>query len=873
MFMRSFVTVSAALILVGVVAAQPAAPAPPATYEVVIRYRIDAGRTERIVQFREMTRYLESIGFKKEPSPNENEPADPTVTEMAGSIASANLRKILQERHVRTVLAFPQGTKPPMDGNQLVRVDLELTSGMKADIEQRLYAQTRAVLGDIGFQEGICYDNRNHLRIVGNISWRNLTLLLADLRGTPSGAKQPGPFQNTTPIRLVVVEPGLELVKPLPEQPAAPAGQEKLAPEVRALLGDKDAAAKPHRMEILLWLTPAPEDRRWQADLRGAVTELLIEGQLGPVVSVVARPDQIPALAALPSVTGIRLLRAARLDLEPANKGKGDAAAALRKSGLEKLHKLGHKGRGVRIAVIDGDFQGWQNKVKEGRLPARTRLVDLTAERNQDIAPDPFEGDPAALGHGTRCALAAMQAAPEAELVLVRVDPAAPYQLQEAARYINGETFFAPSLEQRASELAATRESLNLRRQQVLNERQTLLDSNLPFEEFQEKWAAHRKKAEALEKEEKATDQRAHRLLNLLDDLRSLKGVRVVASSLNWYEGQPVDGSGALSRYFDDRPFRAALWFQAAGDTSGQSWAGLFRDMDGNGAMEFVAPGTKLPLGAKNPEVNVLGWKSEANTEVDQLPAGARVRITMQWREAHDPDFLRNGQDVYREPLAKLRLLVLRQRDPSGSKLPADDWEVVAQSEVLPLRLDNQAASATYEHAVEFTASAEGRYAIMLLGRAPTSTRPPDALTLAATHQAGELRLRIFVNTLAGKGRAVLSDFTSDQGATPREEGSLGTPSDAHAVITVGSVVETGGAAVYSAPGPAFNLELLRKPDVLAYDTNGAERGTSLAASFAGGLSASALSAGAPRARFLETMRLQPGGVLHIPADWPFGNR
>jgi hypothetical protein len=846
---------------------------PPDNYDVVIRYRIDAARTERIVQFFEMTRYLESIGFKKEPSPNENEPADATVTEMTGSIASGNLRKILRERHVLTVMAFPQGTKPPAEGDQLVRVDLELASGMKTDIEQRLYAQTRSVLRDIGFQEAIGYDNRSHTRIVGNIAWKNLALLLADLRRTPSGAKQPGPFQNTTPIRLVEVQPGVELAKPLPEQPAAPAGQEKLAPEVRALLADKDTAAKPQRMEVILWLTPAPDDRRWQGELRGTVPELLIEGQLGPVVSVVARPDQVLALAGVPTVTGIRLPRAARLELAPAAKDKEDAAAVLRKSGLERLHQLGHKGRGTRIAIIDGDFQGWQSMVKSGRLPAQIHLVDITAERSPDILPDPLPGDPSALGHGTRCALAASQAAPQAGLVLVRIDPAAPYQLQEAARYINGESFLALSLEQRASDLAAQRELLNLRRQQMQTERQTLLDGNLPFEEFQEKWAAHRKKAEALEKEEKATDQRARRLLDLRDELRGLKGVRVVASSLNWNEGQPVDGSGALSRYFDDRPFRAALWFQAAGDTRGQSWAGLFRDLDGNGAMEFVAPGAKLPSGAKSSEVDFLTWKADGATEVAQLPAGARVRVTLQWREAHDPDYLRNGEDAYREPLANLRIVVLRQRDPSGKKLPADDMEVVAQSETLPMRLDNQAAAATYEHAVEFTTPAEGRYAIMILGRAPTSTRPANALTLPTAHRAGELRPRLIVSTLAGKGRAVLGDFTGEQGATPREEGSLGTPGDAHAIITVGSASETGGDALSSAPGPAFNLELLRKPDVLAYGGEGKDRGTSLAASFAAGLSASALSAGAPRAKFLETMRTQPGSVLRVPADWPARGR
>src|SRR5207253_1713927 len=162
--------------------------------------------------------------------------------------------------------------------------------------------------------------------------------------------------------------------------------------------------------------------------------------------------------------------------------------------------------------------------------------------------------------------------------------------------------------------------------------------------------------------------------------------------------------------------------FQAAGDTSGQAWVGLFRDKDGNGIMEFTAPGTPLPPERWRSELNFLGWRDGRGSQ--DLPNGARVRISLQWREAHDPEFLRRGEDVYRAPLAEVRLLVLRQRDPSGSKLPADDMEVIAQSERLPQRIDNEPSAATYEHAVEFTVPAEGRYAIMVLGRPPRSTQP-----------------------------------------------------------------------------------------------------------------------------------------------------
>jgi hypothetical protein len=64
------------------------------------------------------------------------------------------------------------------------------------------------------------------------------------------------------------------------------------------------------------------------------------------------------------------------------------------------------------------------------------------------------------------------------------------------------------------------------------------------------------------------------RWYRLMGALQGLRGAQVVASPLAWHEGHPVDGSGALSRYFDDRPFKAALWFQAAGDTRGDEGDG-----------------------------------------------------------------------------------------------------------------------------------------------------------------------------------------------------------------------------------------------------------------------------------------------------------
>lgn len=868
--MKTYAPFAVVLLAVsGARAAEPAAPPPPTEFDVVIRYRIDAPPVQRVPQYEAMMKYLASVGFKRTSPASDTEPEDAAATELAGTIAGTSARKLLGERHVKTVLLVPHGAKLPPEPTQLVRVSLELTRTANPSQQRVLDEQVRAVLKSISFQEAIGYDNRGHTRLAGNVPAGRLLNLLQDLRQLPEGAKKPGPFQGVNPLRLIEVQPGWQLAKVPPEPSPVPAGQEKLSAELRALLADKAAAAKPQRLEVILATAPAAEDNSWVRPLLRAVPGLLIEGRLGALVSVVAQPDQARALAAEPIVNGIRLPAAAHQDRASGKAPPGDAGQALQDSGLERLHELGHRGKGIRIAVLDSDFHGYPTLIRDGKLPATTRLLDLTAECNPDLTPEPPGGNAADVGHGARMALAAALAAPEAELVLVRVNPALPFQVEQVAKAINGDPFRAECLDERAAELKDDADRLEARAEVLQTERRALLSANLPIDEFQPKWEAYKKRQEAHDRDDKAYRDRLRRYLALWEALRGLKGVRVVCSGLVWNSGHPADGGSPLSRYFDDRPFRGALWFQAAGDTRGQAWTGHFRDADSNGAMEFTAPGAPLPPGRWSPELNFLAWQPAGGAPTADLPAGTKLHLALQWREAHDPIYLQKGEDAYREPIANLRLLLVRQRDPAGKALPADDFEVVAQSDRLPLRLNNSPASATYEHVLDYTVSAAGRYAVMVLGRAPTSIQPGNRQVLPGAQRVGELRPRLFVETLAGPGRAVLADFTSDRGAG-MQGGSLGVPAESHAVITVGVAGDRGRPEPFSAGGPPWGMDLLTKPDVLAFDRlAGDTRGTGVAAGFAAGLAASAMSAGAPSSTFLEALRVTPGGVLRLPHDWP----
>jgi hypothetical protein len=869
--------------------AQAPVPPPPKEYEVQLRYRIQAGRNERLVQFFDLLRFLKSVGFKKSDGP-ENEAEDPTRTRMTGTIEAGKARELLRDYRIKALLLTPPGYKLPENAEQPVKVHLDLAVVL-ADRQRLLADQVRDRLRELGFREAVGYDHRRHTRLVGTIPAGEVDTLLKDLRWQPTGwlapldgvATLPNPFRSVSPVLITTIVPEPEGVPPIKEvaAPEVPKGQEFLSEDLRKLLTQEGEAGKPRRLEVILTQTPSMDNRAWREELLRAAPGLVIEGRLGQLVTVVAPPAQAPALAALPGVSAVRLPRSGAPQFQPAAGGKDGTKAALEASGLARLHMLNHRGRGVRLAIIDGDFRGWPEMVAKKQLPAETRYLDLTAAGNPDLLPEPFPGDPKGLGVGTQYALAAAVAAPAAELLLIRVDPEAPYQLQLVARALNGDAIRFEGLDRRRDELTIEDQRLRKLRADVLRERQEILNLFGEDEETLKKKAAYAEKEADYHKQERAYQARMDRYFRLLRELQGLRGVRTVASSLVWNEGHPVDGSSPLSRYLDDNPFRAAFWFQAAGNTRDQVWAGPFRDADGNGVMEFAAPRARLKPGRWSPELNFLGWQPFKGKPTGELPEKATVRLTLQWREAHDPAYVQLPEDPYRLPLANLRILLLRQRDPTGTRLPADEMEVAAYSVGPPLRIQNLPNSATYEQTLEYTVDPAGHYAVRIEGRVPPSTRPPGTTAVGSGPQrTWELRARLFVSVRDDASRAVGRPVFLDY---PTAEGGLGMPGDAAKVITIGAADATGRPQPYSASGPAFNLELEPKPEALAYDglqvvpASGerepldAVQGTPMAASFAAGMTAAAIGAGMPRVHLTRFLEVRPGGLLRVPEGWASG--
>lgn len=922
---RPLLAVVPLALAVGAALAQPAAPPPPARYDVTLRYRITSPRDQHVAVYDAMIDRLRQQGFEFVPPLDKlpkTDREDPTKELLTGTVPSDRFLKLLELPHVESLLLTPPGFKMPAAPDAPILVRLELASGFTPGRQAILADQTQVLLREIGFVEGVGYDHRGytgrpHTRLVGTIPADQLPLLLQDLRNQPSGwlgprilpADLPPPLRETTPVVVTEILPGAvpptELTFP---PPRGAADLNKIADDLWALVAGKATQDEVVRLEVILAYTPDDRDRSWQDALTAAAPSLFVEGRLGAYVTGLARAGQARGLAALPLVSVVRLARPPRVAVDPGVRVAADNARALGESGLTALHRRGFRGRGVRVVVIDGDFHGHEELISTGRLPAGTRHVDLTAQRSAELFPDPLPPDPKRLGHGTRCALALALAAPEAELTLLRIDPAAPHMLREAAAYLNGEPVTSAYLELRRDELVVAANELKARRAALLAERRRVLEAFEDEADFDRQfgilgpvgaWLYSARRWHALrlaefERDEQRFRQRELRYLRLMEDLLALRGTHVVSCSLAWADGYPLGGSSPLSRWFDDFSRYRALWFQSAGNTGGQTWAGPFRDDDGNGAMEFAGPGA-MPPGRWTRELNFLGWRPFGGDTVPDLPAGVKARVAVQWREPHDPDyFIRPGEeDRYRIPLAELRLIVLRQRDPAGKALPADALDVVAVSYGTPRRLDNQPNRSTYEMAVEFPIAKDGRYAVRLerqvparwtllvdprsgrewvgqvSGLTPTGLRPLGVATLPALEKRWELSPRLFVtvadDAAGGKGQVVFLDF-------PTTLGNVGMPGDARSLVTVGAADLAGRPEPYSAKGPPPNLENLLSPDVFAYDRldlgkdqAGVAFGTSLATPFAAGLAASRLSAGTTRDQFLSSLPRRPGGLLTIP--------
>jgi hypothetical protein len=723
-----------------------------------------------------MLQRLEAAGFKKSKGLEGEEFFGDTL---GGTIPASGVPALRDEPYLRTAILIPTGFELPTEGDATLLMRLELSPALGATRQPELADRVRDVLRPIGFQEMIGYDHRAHRRLLGRLPAGRLNDLLADNMDVTLPATALRPAAATVPavkLATVLSEPAGFTPPPAPEPaPAGSFAEQKIGPDLRTRLADiaEGDRTKPIRVEVVLRNRPTGDSQAWLSLLTGAPYLMEIDGRVGTLVTGSIAASDIAALAADPAVTTVRVPQAARglflpaydpqhqgpLPVEfipltrpaPGGLTRADLSAGVRRKTANKL------------VVLAADFRGFEGFVGKG-LPPKTRMVDLTGEAHFDLQPVPKPDDGTTVGDGTRLAVAFNQRAAATEALLVRIDPAAPYQVEQVARAVAGLPWQTEAITARAEEIRLEERRLSAELSDLRIARRLAANNFGTDEEAIAARKALRARQDQYEEAQRQLGAKKDRFLAFMDSVRRLGDAASVLLALTWTVGHAdLPGSPPVLRELDKDLLAAANWYQAVPRRDQQAWTGLFRDADGDGAMEFTAeakPDTR-------PDLDFVGWSGAGAKEAQvELPAGAVVEVVLNWQEAHAADYAVAKDDPYREPLAPLKIVVLRQRDPSGQSVPADVFDVVARSPALPDRVENDPRWSVYQSVVRFPVGQDGgRYAIRIEGRAPTSTLPAAIAQLRP--ERGELRPKLTVDVAdpasRAKGRAVLLNYSTGE--------------------------------------------------------------------------------------------------------------
>jgi len=877
------------LVNTSTLSAQPKSPPRAETLDIAIRYRIRADRNERVQQFQDLMANLERLGFKNQPRTQPDlDILDPSAELFKGTIPSARVLEVLNDPRVQAILFAPTGFTLPEDIAKPIPVRLGLnTAGLTSRERTALHRQALDQLERLGFVNAIGYDHRGFTILRGSIPAGKLARLIKDLRGEPGGwfladspmELLPSPFKDVLPVRWVEVLPDADTA---PLAPPAPTG--KLTPALKAALAEM--LAGPVRVEATLDLPAEAILESIRVKLRSDYPGSTLLGVSPFILSIsFAKPADVERFANESEVNAIRLPRAATETIEPLSGEGATPTAALSTMHLDRLHALGQKGQGVRVIVIGSDFPGAAGEIGKS-LPKSARIVDLTAELSPRVEPLPANAVP---GRGLAAARAAVAAAPDAELVLLRVDRSSFFQLGTVARFLHGNFEYSEAMQARIVEVANVQQDLMRLKGYAFDEYRKAFGDTSDDDKPKQRRAEARIRLQEiidLERELALTVQRYSRLQEDMKDLavtrfsRLSQGMKpssvqsiVVVNSLVWESGFPLDGLSELSRSIDEhfagealraptfrsatRPFppNAPLWVQPASDIPGSVWGGPYLDVQNDGVMDFAPPSVPLPEeGLWTRELNFLGTRDAAGAATPNLANGAKVRITVQWREAHQPDTY-----LPPDPILPLTLRVVRQLDPTGKTRASDEMEEVARSSGPVVRLLGASTFAVYERSLEFAVPADGRYALRV------QAEPLMAHRLPALRQEIEIHPRIVVEFASPSADGSRPIFTTFAPTT----GGVGIPGDSPSALTIGDLSRREGKPTLLGGGPGTVLQAkpnLFAPGTLAGESGGS--GTGISAAYAAGLSASLITSGSPAADILRSLQTQPGGDAVIPEGW-----
>jgi hypothetical protein len=705
--------------LLAIAQAQPPAAINP-SYQVRLRYKIDAELQQRYALYKQMLARLQAAGFQPAPGrPREELYGD----SLSGVMPATGLGALRLERFLRTAILVPTGYQLPTDAEKtvLVRLELALTG---PDRQKELFERAKEQLKTMGFIENEAHDHANHTRLLGRLSVPALDGLLKDTMETPipSSFKSASMVQQKQPlVRLAIViaetaPPQADVARATP----APAGKEyldKISPDLKAFLAKVPEGDLDKLMRVELVLVGNQLTDRFRSQLIHSETRFVTEGSIGNIVTGLTTPSRLTALAQQSEISTVRLPQLPRtpaipsinaIEFIPLGKNLGTSPYVSTLVSLEPKPA-------TRAVIIGDDFRGYQKLLGEG-LPKNTKLIDATAELSLDFKPAP-EAEGQDIGQSAKIARGFLKQFPHDEVILVRIDPSTPYQLNQVGEAILGRPWLTPSLIARRDEFKDETSRIESEKLEMRVIRQRIQrDFNLD-DVTKAKRDDYRDRQAKLDAREKAHYEQGLRFEAFIHEVASLKGANTACISLQWTDGYTdIPGYAPQLRQLSRDILRGANWYQAVVLRPGQVFTGLYRDVDNDGDMEF----SHRSSGRK--DLAFLAWdSSKGGAKEPLLPDNTVVQVTLNWFEVHASGDVTD--DKYRKPLADFTLNVLKQRDPTGKQLPADAFEVVARTPALPDRVEHNNRGSYYQTIVRFTVPAGGgRYALQLTGTPPAGT-------------------------------------------------------------------------------------------------------------------------------------------------------
>lgn len=679
----------------------------PSAEKVNVRlgFRIQVYGVERLRQADEMLKYLKASGFVSNDENLLEKLQDEKVGFIEGIIPVGKESGCLNPRWVYSVTSWPTGAEAPYKSEDPVRIEIQFPQYMQSGKQFEFMEDIKKNLKKIGFIDGVGYNSELFTRITGNISGKSLPAI--DSKIFPDALKTAGVL--TTPFafpRIVKVHTDWPLVKSVETIEIKDISLKKMSPSARKKVGMVEQKFE----KWLLVLNHQPPGQNEINELFSNLNEAVVEGASGALFEILATPDSIKNLAALPATMFVAPAES-QIKTDYSIKQNNLRNIFFDEGASQPARSLRGVGAPSSIAVVGNEFLGWEKAF--GEIQTQAELVDLTRTRNFAMEEMPYSKDQGEVGFHTKKAIEVAKVYPGAKIVLVRIDPSIPTMLDEVAGFANGNSRASYALLARYSETDVIKRLLAGENQFLQSERAFLVDQFGQETEIEKRREIYKDKKAKWDENNRNLHVKIERILSLRNQLIEFKSHKVFVLLKNYSSQLPSFQNAALSLFSDNSQFKNAAWLMPDYLFERISWRGAFRDSNRNGIMEFMDDKSNDKW---RHEKALIQYESNGKI-LDKIPQGKKIRVRVRWRESVDWSSATVLGETSPRPKAQINVMVLQnEKQLPGRKIP-DEYSVIQETGIEPFCIFRSKNFAIFEHLIEIESSKEGVYSLVLHGK------------------------------------------------------------------------------------------------------------------------------------------------------------